>query len=316
MILVTGGTGFIGRNVLKMLTDAGYKVRTLLRPSRATPALPRGIALDVALSGLNDPRGLRAALLGVDAIIHLASGERFSGLEDNYLPESVGTRNLAEAAAEVGIERMLFLSHLGSDRDSAYALLRSKGESEAYIRNSGLNYTIIRSSLAYGPGDHFTTKLAMMLSLAPGVFPLPGVGKTLLQPIRVEDLATTILWALDEPATSMQRYEIGGPEFLTLREIVELVMHKSGMHRSMIDMPAPYLRWGARILERILREPLVTRHWLDYFANNRMAELNSLPRIFGLQPERMEYSMDYLSGVRWRREFFRFQRAARSGREA
>ncbi len=115
-VLVTGATGFVGRAVLPKLTQAGHQVRILLRPSPASPRLPTGVPVEVGLSSLTDERGLRADLLEVEAILHLAGGEGRGSRADLVLSDAEATRTLVEAASQGGVRRILFLSHLGADR--------------------------------------------------------------------------------------------------------------------------------------------------------------------------------------------------------
>ena len=241
MLLVTGGTGFIGRRVLKRLSETDSAVRTLLRPSAVSPNLPRGVAFNVALSSLLDKRGVRAAMIGVDAIIHLAGAEQGGHPVGQLDAEIEGTRVLAEAAADAGVKRILFLSHLGASPTSAYLLQRSKAYAEEHIRRSGVPYTIIRTGIVFGRDDHFTTSLAMMLSALPFIFPLPGEGETLLQPLWVEDLATALLWTIDDPATKGQIYEIGGPEYLCGEH------HARTWHSTTTAIPPATLLTGWRV---------------------------------------------------------------------
>jgi len=303
MLLLTGGTGFIGRMLLIQIESMGLEVRSLIRPSQRTPNLRRGVPHHAVLCSLMDLRGLRAALLGVETVIHLASNERL-GLR-RYLPEVEieGTRNLLQATLEAGIRRFVFISHIGANLTSAYPVLRTKAIEEEYIRKSGVPYTILRPSLLYGAEDHFTTSIAKMLALAPVIFPLPGDGNTLIQPLSIRDFTTAITWTLDDLGTLDQSYDIGGPEFLTFRQVVELVMGVVKLRRVIVDFRPPYLRAGAWLMERILKEPPITTLWLDYLAVNRTTDLASMPRVFGLQPARMESSLDYLKDRSWLREF-------------
>jgi NADH dehydrogenase len=303
MILVTGGTGFLGRSVLRRLAGDGYPVRTLLRPSHKSPNLPRGVATEVTLAALSDQRGLRASLVGVETVIHLAGAEKSADRADLASVDVEGTRNLAEAAAEAGVRRLVFVSHLGASRSSAYPLLRAKAQAEDHIRRSGVAFTILRAAVAFGPGDSFTCWLAMSLAIAPFVFPLPGDGSSLLQPIWVEDVATCISWALEDAGTVNQTYEIGGPEFLTFAQAVRMVMQAAGIRRILVSARQPLLRGMAATFERLLPRPPVSTSWLDYLAANRTAELSTLPRVFGLQPARMETHLDYLKGHNWGWEF-------------
>ena len=201
MILVTGGTGFVGRAVLRKLAEFGFAVRTMLQPSSRSPALPRGVPVDITLADMTDRRGVRASLVGIDTVIHLA-GIEGQGSSDHRLElEEAGIQNLAEAAAEAGIKRLFFLSHIGVDRGSAYPVMQVKALAEDHIRSSSVPYTILRTALLFGRQDNFTTSLAMLLGISPLFFPIPGDGSTLLQPLWVDDLATAITWALDEPST-------------------------------------------------------------------------------------------------------------------
>lgn len=311
-ILVTGATGFIGGALLPHLARAGHPVRILLRPSRLSPQLPRGLPVEVALAGLTDPRGLRAALVGVDAVVHLAGGERGGRGANLAASDVVGTLNLTEAAVDAGVRRFLFLSHLGADRSSAYPLLRAKAQAEELVRQSGLRSTIVRSAAVYGPRDHFTTTIAMTLAASPIAYWIPGEGQTLLQPLWVEDLVHALVWSLEEDALVGQTYEVGGPEYLPYAEIVRMVMEASGVHRALASASPPILRLMVRIGEGLLPRPMITTHWLDYLAVHRTAELSTLPRAFGLQPARMETRLGFLSKRGWGHELITRQLAARA----
>jgi len=308
-VLVTGATGFVGRAVLPKLTQAGHEVRILLRSSTASPRLPTGVPVEVGLSSLNDARGLRADLLQVEAIVHLASGEGQGSRADLARTDAEATRTLVEAASEGGVQRLLFLSHLGADRASAYPVLQAKALAEDAIRRGAIPYTIIRSALAYGPEDRFTTSLAMTLALSPGLFFLPSGGTTPLQPLWIEDLATAIVWALDEDGLIGRTYEIGGPEVLSLREVVELVSSAARIRRMLVEARPWALRAVLRLGETFLPRPPFTPFWIDYLAGSRTAALDTLPRSFGLQPSRMQNNLGYLRPRRWGREWF--QRQAR-----
>ncbi|MDD5468239.1 MAG: NAD(P)H-binding protein [Anaerolineales bacterium] len=300
MILVTGGTGFIGKVLVRQLVEAGHAVRVLIRPSRRSPDIPTGTPVQVTLSGLGDERGLRSAMVGVHTVFHLASVER-QGVYANLRQVDVeGSRAVAEAARDAGVERLFYLSHLGADRHSAYPVQRAKAEAEEYIRQSGLDYTILRTSVVYGAEDGFTTGLARLLVALPFVFLLPGDGQVMLQPLWVEDLATCLTWALEEEGTRNLLLEVGGPEHLSLLQVVELIMEATGVRRRLVLIRPPYLRWMTMFLEGFLPSPPVTAYWLDYLAANRTCSLDTIPRLFSLIPARMSHRLDYLKGVNWR----------------
>lgn len=311
-ILVTGATGFIGGALLPQLAQGGHQVRTLLRPGRASPRLPRGLPVEVALASLTDAAGLRAALVGIEAVVHLAGGERGGSGVNLLVSDVIGTRNLVEASTEAGVRRFVFLSHLGTDRSSAYPLLRAKAQAEDLVRQSPLRFTILRSAWAYGPGDHFTTSMAMTLAVSPLVYWIPSGGRSLLQPLWVEDLVAAIAWSLEEDAMVGQTYEIGGPEYLSYLEVLQMVMRASGRRRMTASLHPPYLRLWLRLGEILLPRPPITAFWVDYLAGPRTAELSTLPRAFGLQPSRMETRLGYLARRPWVREMFSTQLRVRT----
>ena len=288
MILVTGGTGFIGQVLVRQLVGMGYQVRTLLRPSRRSPNLPRGIPVEVVVCSLKDERGLRAAMRGVNVVFHLASAENQGSRADLQGVDIEGSRLVAQTAAEAGVERLVFLSHLGADRASAYPILKSKGIAERMIIQSLVPYTIFRSAIVYGPGDHFTSSLVRFLRFVPYFCFIPGDGSTQLQPLWVEDLVTAMILAIEDLTMVNQFYQVGGPEFLSFRKIVELISARSRIHRSPISISPAYLRLLAIWNDRF---PL-SLFWQDYLAADRTCELDTLPRLFGLLPERFSHMPD------------------------
>ncbi|MBP1704124.1 MAG: NAD-dependent epimerase/dehydratase, partial [Chloroflexi bacterium] len=125
MILITGGTGFIGKALIRHLVELDQAVRILIRPAPHSPQLPIGVPMDVALSGLTDARGLRAAMVGVDTVFHLATGE-WRGTRASLMDIDIqGTRAVVEAAQDAGVRRFFYVSHLGADRASAYPVLKA-----------------------------------------------------------------------------------------------------------------------------------------------------------------------------------------------
>jgi uncharacterized protein YbjT (DUF2867 family) len=301
MILITGGTGFIGKALIRHLVEAGYQVRTLIRPSPYSPNLPKGVPVEVAVSSLTDERGMRAAMVGVDTVYHLASSERKGVNASLWSIDVKGTQVLAQTAYDAGVDRLFYVSHLGADRASAYPVLKAKAIAEEHIRRSGINYTILRSALVFGPGDGFTISLAQIMHTLPFFFLMPGDGKTLLQPLWVEDLVTCLAWALDYEHTRNQTYEIGGPEYLHLKVILENIMEASGIRRSLVQVRPPYMRGLTVFLEHKLRGLPVSVFWLDYLASNHTCQLNTLPHTFNLLPARFSQRLAYLEGKRWRR---------------
>ena len=304
-ILVTGGTGFIGQALVRHLADAGHRVRLLLRASSQSPKLPRSVPVEVTVSGLDDERGLRAAMVGVDTVYHLA-GTEWRGAYASLVDIDIqGTQNVVTAAIDARVKRFFFVSHLGADRASAYPVLKAKAIAEEFIRRSGIGYTIMRTAIVFGRNDGFTTGLAQLLSTLPRIFLVPGDGESLLQPLWVEDLATCLTWALDDERTLNQMYEIGGPEYLTFNQVIMMISEVLGIQRTIIHMRQPYLRAMTVFLENLLPSTPVSVYWLDYLATNRAGALDAIPRLFNLMPSRMSQRLAYLEDQNWRRDVLR-----------
>jgi uncharacterized protein YbjT (DUF2867 family) len=299
MILVTGATGFIGRSLIRHLFETRRKVRVLIRSSRRSPRLPIGVPVEVAVASLSDERALRAALKDVDTIFHLAGTEAQGRNADLLGVDVRGTDNLARMAADAGVQRMVYLSHIGASRSSAYPVFKAKGIAEEHIRRSGVPHTIIRSSIVFGAEDHFTTSLAFLLRISPGIFPLISEGRTLLQPLWVDDLVNVMLWSLDKPETINQTYEIGGSENFSLRQIVELIMDLQRTHRWLVSLSPTTMRALTITLESSLPNFPLSSFWVDYLAVNRTCPVDNLPRQFGLMPARFTYRLDYLKRTLW-----------------
>lgn len=305
MILLTGGTGFIGRVLTRQLVESGHRVRLLLQPSLRTPRLPTSVPVEVAVTGLDDMQGLRAAMRGIDTIYHLAGGEGEGGRANLQVVDIDGTRALCQAATDARVRHLLYLSHLGASRAAGFPVLKAKGIAEEYIRKSGFAHTILRGSLLFGPGDEFTSGLAMLLAAAPGFLPLPSRGETLLQPLWVEDLVTCLLWSLDNPDTINQTFDLGGSETFALRQLVEIVMEAAGLHRVLVNWPTQSMRTMTIIMESIFPRFPASIFWLDYLAVNRTCPVETITRIFGLMPSRFASRLDYLRNEPWTRNLLR-----------
>lgn len=251
--------------------------------------------MEAVICSLKDERGLRAAMKGVDVVFHLAGAERRGSQADLMGVDIEGTRTIAGVAADAGVERFLYLSHLGADRASAYALLKSKAIAESFIIHSGAPYTIFRSAAVFGPGDQFTTELLRMLRISPGIFLLPGDGSTLLQPLWVEDLVTCLTLAMQDPTLAGQTIAVGGPEYLRFREIIQAVMAAARTRRWLVPVSPVILRGLSVFFENISTNFPLSVFWQDYLAVDRTCDLDTLPRLFGLMPVRFARQLGYLN---------------------
>jgi len=308
MILISGGTGFIGNTLIRHFSNLNLPVKLLIRPSKDSPNLPKGLPLDVAVSSLQDEKSLRAAMRDVDVIYHLASAETQGRKAFLAEVDIQGTQNLVNVASQAKINRFVYLSHLGADRASAYPLLKSKAIAEHAIIESGLPYTIFRSAVAFGEGDHFTNGLAFLLKVSPFFVMLPEGGSTLLQPIWVEDLARVMTWSLEMPETVNQIIEVGGPEYLSFREICEIILDAIQIRRRFMIVKPVFLHTLTELLEILMPAFPTSVFWLDYLASNRTTEMDVLPRVFDLLPARLSQRIGHLQGKKFRQNWWRISK--------
>jgi NADH dehydrogenase len=219
MILIAGATGFVGRALMCQLAAEHREVRCLLRPSRREQQLVPGIPLSTISASMGDLPALRTAMQDVTAVVHLTAAE------DLYHGKTLSshvqdTVNLIAAVKETDVSRFIYLSRLGADRASAYPLFRIKGEAEAAVRESGLDYTILQASLTYGREDVFTNMLVMLAKMLPFVLPIPDVSLVRFQPLWVGDLVACIAAVLDRNDLIGQTISLGGPEHFTFDQVM------------------------------------------------------------------------------------------------
>ena len=312
MILVTGGTGFIGNILVRQLASSGFPVKLLIRPSKETPQLPKGLPLEIAVSSLSDEKGLRAALKGVNVIYHLASAEAQGRKAQLTEVDVQGTQAIIQAAIQARIDRFFYISHLGADRASAFPLMKAKAIAEHTIKDSGIPYTIFKSAVAFGDSDHFTNGLSFLLKISPYLVMVPEYGSTLLQPIWVEDLATILTWSLDLPWTINQTIEVGGQEYLSFLQICKILIEKLKIQRKFVNVSPLLLNRLTETVEIFFPNFPTSVFWLDYLAADRITNLDTLPSVFNLMPARMSQRLGYLESknfkVKWWRIIFNRKR--------
>jgi len=286
MILVTGATGFIGRSLMYALQQQGRAVK---------PYTAR----------INDPLGLRAELLDVESVIHLAGAETRNRVRLLNHVDVEGTERLLEESERAKVRRIFFISRLNADTASVYPLLRAKGQVERLIRQSDIPHTILRSSTLYGRDDRF---LNVIVSLAAWTWPLvwlPGGGRVALQPLWVEDLVRCILACLERPGLENQTVEVAGEERLRYAEIARQALHVAGLKRTPFGPAVNLVRTLSALFFVWWRHPPITRFVMDRFSAPEVAHLDSVYSHFGFRPGLMVNRTSYLRGRGKRLRLFR-----------
>lgn len=305
MILITGATSFVGRVVVARLAAGQRQVCCLLRPSRREQRLATGIPFSTVSASMSDLPALRTSMQGVTAVVHL-TGEEDLDRGETLRSHVEDTANLIMAAQETGVRRFIYLSRLGAERTSAYPLFRAKGEAEAAVRESGLDYTILQAPLIYGPDDVSTNVLVMLAKMMPFVLPIPSAGLSRFQPLWVVDLAACIVAALDRDEFIGQTIPLGGPEHFTFEQIVAQVLAAAGVRRRLIHVRTPLIHGAIMLGDVLLPHNPVPAWWLDLLNVGGATDLGTVPHYFGFEPCRFSECLDHLHRKRaWRRDLVR-----------
>lgn len=305
MILVTGGSGLIGRHLIGRLIGAELPIRALIPPRRGKlPAVPWADSIPIIPGSIFDPEALHEAMIDVHTVYHLVSAQWWGRRRDLARIDLDGTRKVIEAARAARVGRLIVLSHLGAAASSAYPLMRVKGQVEEAVRNSGLAYTIVRSGVVFGPEDRFVNGIAAALRANPVFFLQPGQGEGLLHPLYIDDLSEALYRCLEALNTVDQVLEIGGPEYVTFNEMLRTVMRVSKAKRTIISIPPYVLRTLTFNMRRLFPRYPMTPQWFDYLAGNRTAPLGAIYDQLGIRPRRFEDTLlTYMPKRHYGREF-------------
>lgn len=288
MILVTGAAGFAGSRIINRLVEQGAHPRALARSSAsATARLPRQ-GVEVVVGDTTRPETLRAAVAGVETIIHCAfiTANRKQGPGVNYYETNVtGTHNLIAAAREAGVRRIIELGGLGTQPAAPGSYMETRYQADQAIKASGLAWSILGPSIQFGKGSAFFKGLADLIRMVPLVTPVIGSGNLRFQPIWVEDVTTCILKMAQEP----DRYdgkviEVGGPEIYSYNDILDMLMQALGRSRIKLPSPKSLAAFGASVMAAALPKPPITPAAIELFEFENATALDSVVYNFGFQP--------------------------------
>jgi len=282
-VCVAGGTGLLGRAIVPALINAGHEVAILSRsdPSR-DPVDPRATWVR---GDVTDPASLISALRGMDAVVDAVQfpNSPVENPKKGYTFERIdlgGTKNLVDAAKAAGVPRFIGLSGAGAAEDARYHWLRFKWQEEQHIQASGLTWTIFRPSWIYGPRDVSLNRFLGFAKFLPFI-PVIGNGKIRLNPLFVDDLAAHVTAAPGRPAAENRLFEIGGPDVLTMDEIIRTALRVRGKKRFLLHQPAALMKLVASVAQFAPGRPL-TPDAIDFILMDPIADTASLREVFGL----------------------------------
>ena len=273
LVTVFGGTGFIGRQVVRALAKRGYRVRAAARNEGQGYRL-RMLGdvgqIEVVQANLRNRASVERALDGAVACVNLVGVLYETGRQGFQDVQVTGAKTVAECAAAQGITRFVQISAIGADPDSASKYARTKTQGEAAVRAAIPSAVVIRPSIVFGPEDHFFNRFGQMAAISP-VLPLVGED-TRFQPVFVGDVAAAIANAVEDPAAAGQTFELAGPTIYTFRELMELVRRETGRHPVLLPVPWPIAKLigGVGNLQARFMAPVLTSDQVELLRRDNL----------------------------------------------
>ena len=309
-VAMIGGSGFVGRHICHQLAAQGYRVRVATRDrERAKDDLIFLPTVEVESVNVHDPRELAAFARGADAMVNLVGVLHEGGGTASFQAAHVELAGkVVGVCREAGVRRLLHMSALQASPDGPSRYLRSKGEAEAIVRDSGLAWTIFRPSVIFGKGDSFLNLFAQLLRFVPVVF--LACPSARFQPVFVEDVAAAFTRSLVDPESAGKSYDLCGPRVYSLRELVEYVGVVTGRRRPVIGLNDTMSYWQAFAMEW-MPVKLMTR---DNFRSMQVESVCDCEFPFGLEPAALEaFAPTYLAQGTPRRRYQWMRSRARRG---
>lgn len=259
IVTVFGGSGFVGRHVVRELAKRGYRVRAAVRhPSLAgfvrTMGLPGQV--EAVYADIKDDESVARALSGADMAVNLVGILYESGKQKFEALQAEAAGRIAWSAKAKGVERLVHVSAIGADPESPAKYASSKAEGEAAVLDAFPEAVILRPSIIFGNGDGFFNRFAAMAKFSPAL-PLLGGGHTKMQPVYVDDVADAVCTSLEDTSTQGKTYELGGPTVYSFKELMQIVLDETQRKRILAPVPWAIARLQGRILG-LLPAPLLT----------------------------------------------------------
>ena len=285
-IVVAGGTGFLGRHITRALLDGGHEVAVLGRSPSKVTSIPLLIGADAVKGDVTDPSSLTGALEGAGAVVnavqfpnHPIEVPRRGLTYDRY--DRQGTENLLSEAKRAGVQRFVYISGAGADVTSDKTWYRAKGLAERAIADSGLEWSVLRPSWAYGPEDKALNKFVGMARFSP-VIPRLGLAPQRVQPVHVDDIALSVR-RIFERWDSGRAYEIGGPDVMTMEDIIRTLLEVMGLKRAIVAVPLPLAKAGTAPLI-VLPKPPMTPQGIDFAVQDGIVDTSLLEKELDVHP--------------------------------
>lgn len=297
-VTVFGGTGFLGRRVVRQLRDCGFTVGIASRhPSRSRDVFGAGDpGLLAVAADIHDEHSIVDAIRGAHGVVNAVSLYVEHGSETFHSVHVTAAARLARLAHDNGVQRLIHLSGIGADAASSSPYIRSRGEGERAVHEAFPDATLIRPAIMFGSGDSFLNAILKLLRRLPA-YPMFGNGTTRLQPVHVEDVATAISRALSREVRGAT-VECGGPRVYTYRELLATIARAAGLNPSLVPVPFAAWRLLARMAEALPSPPL-TRNQVELMEIDSVVSQGAFDLTqLGVEPRSVEQALQELVASR------------------
>lgn len=288
-IIVAGGTGFIGRYLVRALLDAGDEVTVLSRRG-VTSGIAQLVGANSTTADVTDPVSLRGKLDGADAVVGVVTFPNYpaevprKGLTfDRY--DRQGTENLIAESQRAGVKNYLYISGASADPDSPVVWYRAKGRAEQALKASGLAYAILRPSWAYGPEDKALNKFVAIARFSPIVVRI-GLRRQEIQPVYVGDIATAVTRIFEREAWN-KTFEIGGPDVMSMDAVIRTMLKVMGKHRLIVPIPALLGKIATAPLT-LLPSPPMTPSGIEFAIQDGLVDTHEMAKTLDVHPVPLE----------------------------
>src|SRR3990172_1120329 len=280
MILVTGGTGFVGSHLMKRLASERIQTRCLARKTSDIEKLKEP-GIEVAYGDVLDKESLKKAVEDVETVIHLVGiivekkGATFE------IIHTQGTKNLVDVSKAAGVQRFIYISALGARENARSRYHKTKWEAERALINSAMEYVIFRPSIMIGEGGEFITMLSKIVRFAPIIPIIDGESK--VQPIYVENTVDCIIKSLTDPKTTNRIFEIAGPDRITYKELFLTLREVLDIDNPTFQIPITFMWPAPYILEGVMEKPPITTQQLIMLQEDNICDIREMQEVFNLK---------------------------------
>lgn len=279
-VLMTGGTGYIGRTLREKLSGQGYDVRLLVRRGSAHK-VPAGAGFEVVEGDVLDSHACLKAVDGCQAVVHLVGIIREQPHDGtSYVAmHTEATYDVVDAARRMGVERFVHMSALGARPDAASRYFTTKFEAESIVRDSNLRWTIFRPSVVFAPGSEFIRQLVDLVHRP--VVPVVDGGKALLQPVSLDNLTDAMARTLSMPETQRASFDVAGPDRVKFADLLDSIAKHYSLHPNTMKISKLFMKPVVKLMQRFESFPL-TVDQLEMLVEDNICDTGAFTTAFGI----------------------------------